>query len=46
VGTGPPPTATTAAMSKSNFESLRFLDDDPNYYGKGYEIGRGEIRHY
>ena len=46
VGTGLPPTAATAAMSKSNFESLRFLDDDPNYYGKGYDIGRGEIRHY
>ncbi|CAI8055210.1 hypothetical protein GBAR_LOCUS30145 [Geodia barretti] len=40
IGTGLPPTAATAAMSKSNFESLRFLDDDPNYYGKGYDIGR------
>lgn len=45
VGTGPPPpppaTADSTMSYKSNFESLRFLSDDPNYYGKGYEIGRG-----
>ena len=29
---------------KSNFESMRFLSDDPTYFDRGYELGRGETK--
>ena len=29
---------------KSNFESMRFLSDDPNYFEQGYELGKGVLK--
>ena len=29
---------------KSNFESVRFLSDDPNYFEQGYELGKGVLK--
>ena len=29
---------------KSNFESMRFLSDDPNYFEEGYELGKGVLK--
>ena len=33
-----------AMTYKSNFEGIRFLSDDPNYFERGYELGRGGLR--
>ena len=42
-GRGPPGDNMTY---KTNFESMRFVSDDPNYYSYGYELGKGMCGRY